>query len=194
MKELNDVQLLTLIRKEDNAAFQEIYDRYWVALFNAAFKRLKSAHLAEEMVQETFLNLYLKRESIRATSSLGPYLHSVLKFKVIDEIRKQLSSNTYQQFILASPLTANPDGQELLERKEISLQFDHFSDTLPKKCREVFLLKQEDLSNQVIADQLQISEKTVEGHVSKARKLLKSYMNEYYLGTNFWVVVYLFLH
>lgn len=194
MKELDDVQLLGLIRENNDAAFQEIYDRYWTALYNAAFKRLRSAHLAEEMVQEVFLNLFLKRESIRLASSFGPYLHSVLKFKVIDEIRKQLSSNTYQQSILPLPYGADLNGQEILEKKEVSLQFVHFSNTLPKKCREVFLLKQEDLSNQVIANQLNISEKTVEGHVSKARKLLKTYMSEFYLGTNLFFLFYLLYH
>lgn len=193
MKKLDDVQLLLLIRKENEAAFQEIYNRYWASLYNSAFKRLKNAHLAEEMVQETFLNLYLKRETIQLSLSLAPYLHTVLKFKVIDEIRKQISSNTYHLSLPTISFATDLNGQEVLEKKEIRLQFDHFSDTLPKKCREVFLLKQKELSNQAIADQLHISEKTVEGHVSKARKLLKGYMNEFYLGANLGLMIYFFI-
>lgn len=194
MKGLDDLQLLLLIRKENDAAFQEIYDRYWVALYNSAYKRLKSTHLAEEMVQETFLNLYSKRASVQISSSLAPYLFKVLKFKVIDEIRKQISANTYQQSAFLHSASSDPDVHELLERKEVRLQFDHFSDTLPKKCKEVFLLKQEDMSNQAIANELNISEKTVEGHVSKARKLLRAYMGEFYLGTRLWFFLYLFFN
>lgn len=194
MKGLDDLQLLLLIRKENDAAFQEVYDRYWAGLYNSAFKRLKNAHLAEEVVQETFLNLYTKRASVQISSSLSPYLFSVLKFKVIDEIRKQISVNTYQQHVAGLPFASDLNGQELLEKKEVKDQFDHFYDTLPKKCREVFLLKQDELSNQAIARELNISEKTVEGHVSKARRLLKSYMGDLYLGARFWFMVYLFIN
>lgn len=176
---LHDQGLLNLIREDNRTAFEALYNRYWKELYNAAYKRLLDVHRSEELVQEVFVHLYLKRNSLIITSSLSAYIHTVLKYKVLDEIRKRLSSRTYLDSLVYNPTTDSVDGHQLLEKKEIKEQFVLFSETLPKKCKEVFLLKQDDLSNKKIAETLQISEKTVEGHVSHARRLLKSYVVKY---------------
>jgi len=183
MKNLKDLELLDLIREDKGAAFEELYNRHWKDLYNAAHKRLADEYRSEELVQETFVNLYLKKDTLVITSSLGAYMHTVLKYKVLDEVRKRLSSKAYLESLLHHPMADSADVHQLLERKEIKEQFAIFSETLPKKCKEVFLLKQEDLSNKKIAEVLQISEKTVEGHVSHARKLMKSFFVDYHLST-----------
>lgn len=192
MESLSDLQLLVLVKKDNGLAFQEIYNRYWRALYNAAYQKLQSAQLAEEIVQETFLNLYVKREAIQIDDSLSPYLHSVLKNKVIDEIRKQISSKKYQDTASVYAMVTEVTSHDLLEQKEVKEKIIEFSETLPKKCREVFLMKQQDLSNKMIAEMLQVSEKTVEGHVSRARKLLKNYMVELYLYSPIFISICLY--
>lgn len=192
MESLSDLQLLVLVRKDNGLAFQEIYNRYWRALYNASYQKLQSTQLAEEMVQETFLNLYIKRETVQVTDSLSPYLHSVLKNKVIDEIRKQISSKKYQETLSVQPPVTAITSHDLLEQKEVKEKIIEFSETLPEKCREVFLMKQQDLSNKMIAEILQVSEKTVEGHVSRARKLLKNYMVELYLYSPIFISICLY--
>ncbi|MFB5945334.1 RNA polymerase sigma factor [Albibacterium profundi] len=188
---MNDLQLLALVRKDNGLAFQEIYNRYWRVLYNSAYQKLQSAPLAEEMVQETFLNLYVKRDTVQVSDSLSPYLHSVLKNKVIDEIRKQISSKKYQDTLSVQPPVTAISSHDLLEEKEVKEKIIEFSETLPKRCREVFLMKQQDLSNKMIAEMLQISEKTVEGHISYARKLLRSYMTELYLYSLIFLISYI---
>ena len=185
---LHDQGLLNLIREDNRTAFEALYNRYWKELYNAAYKRLLDEHRSEELVQEVFIHLYLKRNSLIITSSLSAYIHTVLKYKVLDEIRKRLSSRTYLDSLVYNPTTDSVDGHQLLEKKEIKEQFVLFSETLPKKCKEVFLLKQDDLSNKKIAETLQISEKTVEGHVSHARRLLKSYVVKYDLCSIVFVI------
>jgi len=183
MKSLKDLELLDLIREDKEAAFEELYNRHWKDLYNAAYKRLADEYRSEELVQETFVNLYLKKDTLVITSTLSAYMHTVLKYKVLDEVRKRMSSKAYLDSLLHHPVADSADVHQLLERKEIKEQFVVFSETLPKKCKEVFLLKQEDLSNKKIAEALQISEKTVEGHVSHARKLMKSFFVDYHLST-----------
>lgn len=193
MKYLKDLELLDLIREDKETAFEELYNRHWKDLYNAAYKRLADGHRSEELVQETFVNLYLKKDTLIITSTLSAYLHTVLKYKVLDEIRKRLSSKTYLESLLQQPIVDSADVHQLLERKEIKEQFAIFSETLPKKCKEVFLLKQEELSNRMIAETLNISEKTVEGHVSHARKLMKSFFVDYHLSTVI-PVIFIFTH
>src|SRR5690606_38357801 len=132
---------LDLIREDNGTAFEELYNRHWKELYNAAFKRLLDEYRSEELVQETFLNLYLKRNSLKISTSLGAYMHTVLRYKVLDEIRKRLSSKAYLAS-LSSNSMIDSDVHQLLESKEVKKQFALFSETLPKKCKEVFLLKQ----------------------------------------------------
>lgn len=189
---LNDQELLDLVRDDSEIAFKELYNRYWKELYHAANKRLLDEHRSEELVQEVFVHIYLKRSSLIITSSLSAYIHTVLKYKVLDEIRKRLSSKTYLDSLFYDSTVDTLDVHQLLEKKEIKEQFALFSETLPKKCKEVFLLKQKDLSNKKIAETLEISEKTVEGHVSHARRLLKSYVVKYDLCSLAFVIFVLY--
>lgn len=175
-----DGELMDLIRKENRSAFNELYKRHWSGLLDVAFKRLKDADIAEELVQEVFLNLYLKRETLTITTTIAAYLHTVLKYKVLDEIRARLVRNNYREEWLNRPPLLAADAHTLLEKKELSDLIVSLADQLAPKCKEVFLLRhQQQLSNKMIAERLKIAEKTVEGHISTARKTLKNLLKDY---------------
>lgn len=175
-----DGQLMDLICKESRHAFNELYKRHWSGLVDAAFKRLKDEDIAEELVQEAFLNLYLKRHSLIITTTVAGYLHTVLKYKILDEIRSRLVRNNYKEEWLNRPAAHAADAHTLLEKKELSDLIVNMAEQLAPKCKEVFLLKhQQQLSNKMIAERLHIAEKTVEGHISTARKTLKVLLKDY---------------
>ena len=175
-----DDMLMDLIRQDEHFAFNELYRRHWEDLLNVGYKRLKSSDVAEELVQEVFLNLYLKRNTLVITTSIAAYLHTVLKYKVLDEIRARLVRNNYREEWLNRPQVLSEDVHTLLEHKELSQMMVKMADQLAPKCKEVFLLRyKEQMSNKMIAEQLQISEKTVEGHISVARKTLKVLLKDY---------------
>ena len=182
LKKLNDIQLFELIQKNHPKAFKELYNRHWEELYYAAYKRLADELCAEELVQETFVNLYVKKESLKITTTLIAYMHTVLKYKVIDEVRKRISAQTYLTSLSHQPRGEINDVNYLYERKELKEQFTAFTASLPKRCREVFILKRAEFSNKEIAQKLNIAEKTVEGHVSRAFRLLKVYFNDVYFS------------
>ena len=192
LEQCSDAELLVYIQQDNRFAFNELYKRHWSNLLDSAYKRLKVEEIAEELVQEVFLNLYLKRHTIIITTSVAAFLHTVLKYKVLDEIRANLVRHNYREEWLSRPLLQAEDAHTLLENKELSELIINLSDKLAPKCKEVFLLKhQQQLSNKKIAEQLQIAEKTVEGHISTARKTLKLLLKDY--KTDF-LTVLLFLH
>jgi len=175
-----DAVLLDMIREDNRHAFNTLYKRHWSSLLDVAFKRLKDEDISEELVQEVFLNVYLKRHTLRITTTVAGYLHSVLKYKVLDEVRARLVRNNYKEEWLNRPPVLAEDAHTLLENKELSELIVKLSEQLAPKCREVFLLKhQQQLTNKMIAERLQIAEKTVEGHISLARKTLKSLLKDY---------------
>src|SRR5690554_2423804 len=93
----SDKTLLVLVQAGNQKAFEELYHRYWEELYWSAFRRLNDEFVAESLVQEVFVDVYVKKDQIYVDKSLKPYLYRVLKNKVIDEIRKRLSEQAYRQ-------------------------------------------------------------------------------------------------
>lgn len=172
---LSDIELFNLIKANDYKAFEELYNRYWEELYKAAHKRLQDERVAEEIVQEVFVNLYVKKDTLQGSTNIKAYMHTVTKYKVIDEIRKRISEKKYIDSFASTSMVDFADAHNIFEKKELKRHLKDFTDTLPQKCKEVFALKQEELTNKEIAKKLNISEKTVEGHISRARRLIKIY-------------------
>ncbi len=76
--------LLEQLREGDKAAFTTLYNRYWRKLFVAATNKLKDPAIAEELAQDIFADLWIRRESLIVRGSLEAYLAVALKYKVIN--------------------------------------------------------------------------------------------------------------
>ncbi|WP_316791130.1 RNA polymerase sigma factor [Pedobacter frigoris] len=86
-----DAELLDLIRMGDSAAFREIYEKHWSVLLNMSYKRLDRIEIAEEVVQDIFVNLFLRRAELEVRTSLEAYLKTALKYKIFDVFRSMAS-------------------------------------------------------------------------------------------------------
>lgn len=173
-KEYSDQQLIGLLRSGDELAFKELYNRYWDILLDTAYKRLSSIKDAEEIVQDIFTNLYIRRESLEIRSSFEGYLRNALKYKIFDVFRSQYTHNKHLEGIQVYINVPVETPEEALHLKELSERIDRVIRKMPEKCREVFVLSRiEELSNKSIAEKLSISVSTVEKHISKAKKILK---------------------
>ena len=176
-----DIHLLKQIAEDNHAAFKILYERYWQELLDAAYKRLKDPQIAEDIVQEVYAHLYKARKTLVVSTSLSGYLHTVLKYKVLDEVRRQLVRERYrEEWFRDRPNLSTSETSQLLEEKEMQALLEEAGSHMPPKCREVFFLRQrEQLSYKEIAQRLNLSEKTVEGHLHRARVILKHYFKNY---------------
>lgn len=186
----NEEQLIAFLRSGDHAAFTEIYNRYWEKLADAAFQRLRSREDAEEVVQEVFVSLYIRREEVNPKSTIEAYLKTALKFKVIDAYRaQQLHYNHIDNLIQEAslpPLLAD----DQLDIKELKKRVREAADKLPEKCREVFMMSRyEQLSHQEIADRTGITTSTVKKHLHKAMQILR----EEFKGNHFDLMLLCFM-
>lgn len=178
--ELADEALFNLIKNGDREAFSVLYRKYWPALLDAAYRRLKSVEVAQELVQDLFVSFYLKRNTLEVKESLSAYLHTALKYKVLNQIRADIVRNKYHQHTLSSPASVHADPSEIYQIRELQQQYEKAISELPEKCREVFLLsREENLSHQQIATQLGISVNTVEKHIGKALKIMRKNLLNY---------------
>ncbi len=168
-----DSQLLDQLRNDDDSAFTAIYRRYWEKLYAAACRKLGHHHEAEEIVQEIFLDLWKRRQTIAVTGDLAAYLAVAVKYKVINTLALKHRRLTAQH----NDAIQNKDIQapDWLEYRMIEEQLAETIEQLPEKCRLVFILSRSaGMNHKQIASTLGIAEKTVESHISKALRSLRT--------------------
>ena len=171
---MDDVLLLQSLKLSNDAAFTEIYERYWQKLFVVAAHKLKNFTDAEEVVQDIFLEIWNRRESLNITSKLSSYLAAAVTYKVINVLAKRNVQQKYSTYAAGQATEADFSTINWLKFEELKEQLLKYVANLPEKCQLVFKLSREEgLSHKEIANKLSISEKTVEGHLSKATQLLK---------------------
>ncbi|WP_276374135.1 RNA polymerase sigma-70 factor [Chryseolinea sp. H1M3-3] len=173
-KAYSDEGLLKLLRQQELGAFEEIYLRYWKKLYSAAFKRVQSREIAEEIVQDIFTSLWMKRE-ILEIEILSAYLFTAVKYKIINHLEKEMSRKIYSETqlqISKSPFDNSTEETVLLN--ELNLALEKEIEKLPPKRQQIFKMsRQEHLSIKQVASHLGISEKTAENQLGKALKVLK---------------------
>lgn len=173
-----DTELLSLLKGDDHAAFGEIYNRYWDKLFITALHRLGDETEAEEIVQDIFISIWQRRNILELTHSLATYLSVAVKYRVITKLAGRTKQKQRDARIAAESDEGVESTAQWLSEKELRQQIEQCVKNLPEKCRIVFeMSREQNLSNKQIAEELGISEKTVEGHITKAIHTLKNSLN-----------------
>jgi RNA polymerase sigma-70 factor (family 1) len=172
---LHDIQLIDRLKLDDETALTAIYKRYWTLLYTSAYHVLKDGHACEDIIQELFIKLWNNRYQLQVTFSLRAYLYASVRYEVYRQIRKApMRADIFDE---ALSYIRCPDAYDSMEYKELNTRVSSIVNTLPEKCREVYKLSREEcLSHKEIASQLNISTKTVENHLTKALRYLRTSM------------------
>ncbi len=173
-EKLSDERLSLLLFNGDNGAFEEIFNRYWSKLYAAAYKRVKHREAAEEIVQDLFTLLWSKRKSVQIHTSLAAYLYTSVRYMVFNHLQKEMVRGNYKDSVQVGNIFYDNSTEETVLLNDLNSNIEKEINHLPPKCRSVFeLSRKKNKTNREIAEVLDISEKTVEGHLTKAIKLLK---------------------
>lgn len=163
------------MQNSDEAAFTEIYNLYWKKLFFIAAHKLNNLCEAEEIVQDIFLDLWKRRKEFNISVSFSSYLSVCVKYKVINVLARRSQHLRYSKHAISVNNAADLSTQYSLGFEELKEQLMKETAKLPEKCRIVFQLSREHgYSQKQIAQELQISEKTVESHISRALHSLRT--------------------
>lgn len=161
-----DRLLAVRLKSGDPLAYDMLMDRYYVLLCNYAYTFTKDHDNAEDIVQNVMVDIWSNRKKIKPELSLKNYLYKSVYNGFISHYRKQTPviylEKKHIDAVESIVESNHEEIQGLIElvHKEI--------DRLPKKCREIFLLnKKEGLTHTEISEHLDISLKTVEGHITR---------------------------
>jgi RNA polymerase sigma-70 factor (ECF subfamily) len=179
--------LFDKLRKGDEAAFKVIYNKYVPRLFYFVREYIPQSDIAENIIQDTLLTLWDKKASLADTTNLAAYLFTVAKNNCLYKLRDlKYSKKLYDSSDLGTlELKANLDALDSLDTSALTFQeieqiIEDTLEQLPPQCRVVFQLSRfEDKKYKEIAEELNISVKAVEGHISKALKKFRTNLKDY---------------
>jgi RNA polymerase sigma-70 factor (ECF subfamily) len=169
---ISDIGLFEKIKEGEVDSFTVLFDRYYQSLCNFAFLYLKSKEQAEEVVSDVFTKIWQKRSEIIIRESLKSYLFKSTRNATVSYFRsqKQLINSEPDELDKKDLITP----ESILLKKEFEENVQKILGELPKRAGLVFRMKRIDgLKYKEIAEILDISEKTVENHITKAIKQIK---------------------
>ncbi len=175
-----DLALFEEVKKDDLKAYETLFNRYYKELYRFAYNYLREQAPAEEMAQEVFLYLWEKRSQIDIKTTLKTYLYSAIKNKCLNFIKyEKPRRHELEENHLAMMITHQPEksGDPELMKKHIEDAINQ----LPTKCRQIFVLSRNaGLTYEEIAEEMDISIKTVENQMSIALKKLREWLKPVY--------------
>jgi len=167
-----DQELLERLRSGDTAAYTEIYHRYKFILHQHAWNKVRSKEEAQDILQEVFTNLWLKRETIQISSNLSGYLYSAVRNRVLDHFSHGEVRLKYINQI--KPDLSEVPADHRVRESQLKALIDKEIAELPPRMREVFeMSRKQHMTYKAIAEALGTSEETVKKQVSGALKVLR---------------------
>ncbi|WP_316813089.1 RNA polymerase sigma-70 factor [Pedobacter heparinus] len=175
-----DNELYLLLAEDNEAAFTILYHRYWKRMLYKAVIKLQSDTDAEEVVQDAFTDIWKSRHSIKIKNSFHTYIAAIIRYKVM----AKMASNKRE---IADPIedvyklhVADNATEQWLGFNELRDEIEKSVKALPEKCQLVFRMSREGgMSDKEIALDLNVSQKTVEAHISRALKVLRVSIDQF---------------
>jgi len=169
------------IRQSDRNAFDDLFRHLYPGLVHFAMRFTKQKPAACDIVQDTFVILWSKREEIDPEQSLKAYLFKIVKNRSLNWLNKQVNnSEPFEDHMLH---LVSDSEQTNSSAETLSSNFKNWIEELPERQREAFELSRFDgLNHDEIANVMNVSPKTVNNHIVAALSTLRDRYNHYKQG------------
>ncbi len=179
----NEAEVLKRVAEGDESAFRQIFDGYWDTVYGVAMALTKSPDLAEEMAQDIFVRIWVKREKLAAVEKFEGYLFTIARNHIYNEFRRSIKVEAFTDHLLdyveATALATDTPDRRLL-CSELEKLVDKAVEQLPPQQRTIYRLsRHQGLSQEEIAHSLHISVHTVKSHMNKALHVIRGYLRHH---------------
>lgn len=180
MVTISEEKLFKRIKKGDINQFEVLFKEYYERLCQFAVKYVKNVEQSEEVVQDTFYNIWKNRNTLNIKTSIKAYLFTAVRNNCLQVIRTQTLDVKYENYYKSHFTNESVSPSDVLNAKELSNIINKAFNSLPDRCRVIFKMsRDEGLKYHEIAAKLSISIKTVEANMGKALKHFRSYLKDY---------------
>jgi RNA polymerase sigma-70 factor (ECF subfamily) len=173
-------QLLTTLQAGDITAFEMIFKTYYQSLCNYAYSFVQDRDEAEEIVQGTFLSVWEKKDSLSIHTGVKPYLYAMVRNASLNVLKHAKIKKQHAELELTVAERSTESVTRSVMASELEERIFKALNKLPEQCRLAFKLSRfEELKYAEIAEQLNISVKTVENQMGKALKIMREQLKDY---------------
>ncbi len=155
------------------SAFVRIFDEYSPKIYRIALKFLDSRESAEEIVQDVFMDIWLRREKIGEVLNFGGYLHGMVRKQVYDAYRRKSAFTDVIHELSYREQSDNPT-ERMVQEEEYRKLLHEVVNRLPALQKEIFwLAREEGLSHEAIARKLNLSRLAVKAHMKRILRFIR---------------------
>jgi RNA polymerase sigma-70 factor (ECF subfamily) len=172
----NEEELLAFIAQGDELAFTRLFDNYRDRIYSIAFRIIHSTTIAEEIVQDVFLKIWLRRARLIEVQNFNAYLFVVTRNHVYKALKQIAKNYELTAFTEKDLLAGDNDSAGLVMEKEYDSLLQKAIDRLPNQQKKVYqYIKEKGLKREEAAGLLHLSPETVKYHLAEAMKNIRTF-------------------
>ncbi|HEY8898417.1 MAG TPA: RNA polymerase sigma-70 factor [Niastella sp.] len=169
-------ELLRLVAEGDRNAFTQIYNNYRNKIYSIAFELTESKTVAEEIVQDTFLKIWVKREMLPGVEHFRAYLFTITRNYVFTALKRIARKESIEVSAIQDAPLYDHDTEDRVLNNEYTRILQAAIDRLPEQQKQVYnLIKKEGLKREEAAAALHLSPETVKTHLAQAMRSIRTY-------------------
>jgi RNA polymerase sigma-70 factor (ECF subfamily) len=175
----SDSDITSALKKGNQKAYKVLFDRYHKKVYNVSRRMNISHEDAEGVVQDVFLTIWEKRIHLDKDLSINAFLMTIAKRLIYKKFRSEVVKRRHIQGTQETADNWQNNTEDYIIFTDLAQDAQKGIDKLPENRKHIFMLSKENgLSNDQIAEQLNISKRTVENQLYRATKTIKEHINK----------------
>lgn len=175
---LDERKFVLALKAGDITAFDTLYTMYKERMTFFAIKFIRSREIVEDIYHDVFAQIWINRANLDETKSFSSFLYTIVKNRLLDEIRKQLRDEQFRE-----ALTTDISHDETLNgilKDDFDKLYNESLNNLTPQQRTVFSMSRNDYKTyKEISEHLGISINTVKSHLTQASAVIRTYLSKY---------------
>lgn len=170
---MDEREILAEVKEGNATAFERLYDRYWLKVYNFTRLYITSSTEVSEVVQDVFVKVWESRETFDDTKNFDGFLFIITRNIIFNYSRKYFNELNFKMTALKG-IENSYDIEEELDAADLKNYIDSLIAQLPPKRQQIFRMSREEhLSNKEIAERCAVTEKAIERQITLALKFIK---------------------